>query len=264
MVDIEKAVRDVLKELENQPADSAPVTPTTPVTTTPTKTYNVPGSLEHSLLTVDMTTDALLAECRMARNCRIAAVCVAPYYVADAVSILRGSSVSVCAAIGFPNAFMTTEAKNADVRTSIMLGAAEIDLAINVAAVKSGDIAKAEKDFVNAAQPARGKAVVKAVIEHGSYDEHEFESVLQMIGRNNIPYIKIQNMTSGHGARVHEINRVRNILGDKVKIKIDGGVKSLEHALELLRAGADRIGLTATKKVAEEALSIETGGTKVD
>ena len=244
MIDIDRAVREVLMELERPQAGgyAAGLDP-----------YDVPRKLEHSLLMANLTCEGLLAECRMARSLRIAAVCVAPYYVADAAEMLSGSGVSVCAAVGFPSAFMSAEAKAADVRACVMYGADEIDLAIDIAAVKSGNIAKAEKDFLSAIKAAQGKTVIKAVFEHGSYDAAEREAVLKLIGRSGAAFVKIQNMTSGHGARAEEIRLVRSVLGDRIKIKIDGGVKTLAHATELFKAGADRIGLTATKAIVMEA-----------
>jgi len=216
------------------------------------KESDIPRRLEHSLLTADLTKEKLIAECRMAGNIRAGAVCVAPNYVAEASSALAGSSTLVCAAVGFPSAFMSTQAKIADIRACVMRGASEIDLAIDISAVKSGDYAKAEKDFLSAIEVAHSRVAVKAVFEHGSYDAREKEAVLQMIGRGGVKFIKIQNMTSGHGARREEIALVRSVLGDKIKIKIDGGVKTLAQARELFDAGASRIGLTATFAIAKE------------
>jgi len=250
MVDIDKAIRELLEELALPPGSF-----------TAGKGANirtVAGRLEHSLLTVGLTIEALREECRMAREFRVAAVCVAPYYIDEAVSYLAGSEVAVCAAVGFPSAFISTKAKAADVQACVMLGAGEIDVAINVAAVKSGSISEAEKDFLSAAGAAGGKAAVKAVFEHGSYDDAEKRAVLEMIGRSGVPFVKIQNMTSGHGARVEDIRLVRSVLGDKIKIKIDGGVKTLAQAKELLESGADRIGLTATKAVALEEIKLRS------
>ena len=235
MIDIEKAIREVTEELAGT-------------------SINVPSGLEHSLLNVGLTCEELLTECHMARTLQIGAVCVAPYYTSEAAEVLAGSSVAVCTAVGFPSGFMSTEAKAADVCACIMQGACEIDLAIDIAAVKSGNFAKAEKDFLYAVEAAKERAVIKAVFEHGSYDNYEKERVLRLIERSGVPYLKIQNMTSGHGARAEDISLVKDILGHKIKIKIDGGVKTLGQAMELFRAGANRIGLTATKAVAEEAI----------
>ena len=251
MVDIEKLIREIKEELEGK-QNVTSHTASSNITV-----CDVPRRLEHSLLTVGLTREALLADCRLVRTLQVAAVCVAPYYVADAAEMLAGSSVLVCAAVGFPSAFMSTEAKAIDVRSCVAQGAAEIDLAMDIAAVKSGNFVKAEKDFMRAAEAAQGRCVVKAVFEHGSYDDSEKESVLRIIERSGVPYLKIQNMTSGHGARVEDIRFVRDILGSNIKIKIDGGVKTLDQAMELFRAGAYRIGLTATKTVAEEAVKMK-------
>lgn len=247
MIDIEKAIREVLTELEKPQTGKSASKRILPC--------EVPRTLEHSLLNVGLTVEALRDECRLARQMQVATVCVAPYYVAEAVEMLKGSCVAVCAAVGLPSAFISTEAKAADVRSCVMYGAAEIDLAINIAAVKSGDIKKAEKDFMSAVRAADRSVIIKAAFEHGSYSDEERTAVLEMIGRSGVKYVKIQNITSGHGARREEINLVRGILGDKVKIKIDGGVKTLEQAMDLIDAGAARIGLTATGKVVEEALA---------
>lgn len=250
MVDIKKISEEVLRELEmpTQFASPAPVAKSDP------DCAQVPGKLEHSLLVPDLTQEKLLAECRVAQEWRVAAVCVAPYYVHEAARALAGTGVAVCAAIGFPSAFMSTEAKVADVRSAIVNGAAELDIAVDIAAVKSGNWDKVARDFGAAADVARSRAAVKAVFEHGSYTDAEKEQVLQLAKRCGVEYVKIQNMTSGVGARVEEIALVRRILGRNVKIKIDGGVKTLDKALELFAAGADRIGLTATAKVAAQAV----------
>ena len=215
---------------------------------------DIPGRLEHSLLTVGLTLESLQSECRLARNLQVATVCVAPYYVADAVDMLTGSSTQVCAAVGFSGAFMSTEAKMVDVHTCALKGAGEIDLAINITMIKSGDYTKAEIDFRSAVEAAKGRSAIKAVFEHGSYDISEKKIVLDIIRRSGVPWLKIQNMTSGHGARTQDVLFVRETIGDSVKIKIDGGIKTLDQAIELFNAGASRLGLTATKSIAEEAV----------
>lgn len=245
-MDIEKIQRELFKELDASEGGPGEVR----------EIYasDAPRRLEHSLLIPDLTADKLLADCRMARSCGIAAVCVPPYYVAETAEALSGSLVAVCAAIGFPSAFLSTEAKVADVRASTNEGATELDIAVDIAAVKSGNWRKAEQDLCAAVDAAKGRAKVKVVFEHGAYSESEKERVLQMARSSGAEYVKVQNMLSGVGARVSELRFVRSVLGDNMKIKIDGGVKTLSKALELFGAGADRIGLTATEKVVDEAM----------
>ena len=101
---------------------------------------------------------------------------------------------------------------------------------------------------------AVGKVQLKAVFEHALYTPEEKRAVLQMLRSSGVNYVKIQNMLSGHGARVEDVRFASEILGRNVGIKIDGGIKTLAQAEELLAAGATRLGLTATAKIAEEAL----------
>ncbi len=215
--------------------------------------FDVAKALEHSLLAADMTHGKVLAECALARRYCIGAVCVAPWFVSAAAGALRGSGVMVCAAIGFPYGMMSPMAKLADARECIKNGADELDVAVNISAVKSGELAEARADFEQIAMMARGKTAIKAVFEHCLYNGREKKDVLNMVKSLGAEYIKIQNVLSGKGAGVADLKYVRDAVGGNVKIKIDGGVKTLGKAMELIGAGADRIGLTAAIAVAKEA-----------
>lgn len=213
----------------------------------------VPARLEHSLLNPDVSLAKIREECAQARRYCVAAVCVAPYYIAEAREILSGSGVKVGTAVGFPHGCMSTAAKLADVRDCVVSGAQEIDVAVNILAVKSGNFDDARREFEQVAQILQGKAVLKAVFEHSVYSDEEKIKVLQLAKECGAGYVKIQNVLSGKPADTAQIRQVRDILGRNIKIKIDGGVKTLDKALELIGAGADRIGLTATVAIAKEA-----------
>jgi deoxyribose-phosphate aldolase len=211
----------------------------------------VPAKLEHSLLTPDLSAETLLGACAQARGYRIAAMCVPPYYVAAAKQALRGSGVAVCAALGVPNATFSAAARLADARYSLIEGADELDVSINAMAVKSGNIDDAYKDLRDIVMVARGKAIVKAAVELSLFTDAERRDVLRFVKESGAAYVKIQNVLSGKKADVAEISYVKGILGNNVKIKIDGGVKTLDAAMALIAGGADRIGLTATFAIAE-------------
>ena len=219
------------------------------------KGTEVIGCMEYSLLNPDTTLEKIKTECAVARKYAVAAVCVAPYYVPYAVEILNGSVVRVSTAVGFPHGCMSQAAKIAELKEAINNGATEIDLAMNNLAIKSGHLDVARRELEEAARLCLGKAKLKAVFEHGIFTEDEKYAVLDMLPRAGIEALKIQNMLSGHGARVEDVRLVRQRLGRNMRIKIDGGIKTLEQAEALLHAGADRLGLTATAKIAEEALS---------
>ncbi|MEA5051075.1 MAG: deoxyribose-phosphate aldolase [Oscillospiraceae bacterium] len=217
-------------------------------------TSDIPEKLEHSMLGQDITREKILKESALAKQYGVAAICVSPYYVPAAFSVLYGTRTAVCAAIGFPQGAMSHEAKLAEIRACTNAGATELDIALNMLAVKSGEYDVARRELCEEVAVAGIRARVKAVFEHASYTDEEKKIVLAMVAESGAEFIKIQNMTSGHGARVEDVAFVRSQIGDSVKIKIDGGVKTLETARALLSAGADRIGLTATEAVAKEAL----------
>ncbi|MDR1133883.1 MAG: deoxyribose-phosphate aldolase [Synergistaceae bacterium] len=246
-MDIEKIVSDVLKEVQSGGTVHGKPSPGS------VQAWEVPSKLEHSLLNPDVGLGKILAECAVARRYCVAAVCVAPYYVSAAADVLRGSGVKVCAAIGFPHGCMSAASKLAEARECVKNGADEIDVAMNILAVKSGRIADARDDFEQIAAASRGKTTLKAVFEHSVYSDEEKRAVLEIVKTCGAEFVKIQNVLSGKGAETEDIKYVRNILGRNVKVKIDGGVKTLAKAMELLSAGADRIGLTATAAIAKEA-----------
>ena len=246
-MDIEKLIREVSEEIgvksEWRPEEYS---------SKGTKDSDVISRFEHSMTSPDLLIGTVLDACKQARRFGIGAICIPPYYVTAAKQALRGSGVAVCAAIGIPNAIFSAEARLADAKYSLMSGADELDVAINSMAIKSGNIEDARMDLSAVVRAAKGKADVKAAIELSMFTEEERKLVLCMAKECGAAYVKIQNVLSGKGADVDDIQYVRKILGRNVKIKIDGGVKTLEKAREIVAGGADRIGLSATFAIAEE------------
>jgi deoxyribose-phosphate aldolase len=214
----------------------------------------VPGKLEHSLLDPVISREKILKECETAAKFGFANVVVSPYYVECASNILGRTGVAVCSVVGFPQGAMSAAAKSAEMRECIRRGATEMDVSVNILAIKSGDLDAARRELQELLQIARGKCMVKAVYEQGAYTDDEKQQVLALIRDVSCDFVKIQNVLSGKKAEEGDVKFVRGIVGPKVGIKIDGGVKTLETALGLFNAGADRIGLTATAAVSQEAL----------
>jgi deoxyribose-phosphate aldolase len=244
------------------PACAAPAyIPPAPSARTPQPEYGhgvysaVLGKLEHSLLDPGISREKIIAECKSAAALGFANVVVSPYYVECASSILGRTGVAVCSVAGFPQGAMSAAAKSAEMRECIRRGAAEMDVSLNILAIKSGEIEEARRELQELLQIARGKCLVKAVYEQGAYTDVEKKQVLALIRDVSCDFVKIQNVLSGKKAEVEDVRFVRALVGPKVGIKIDGGVKTLETALSLFDAGADRIGLSATAAVAREALS---------
>jgi deoxyribose-phosphate aldolase len=215
----------------------------------------VPAHIEHSLLNPDICKNKIAEECLLARKYGLANVCVSPYYVSLAAGILCGSSVAVCAPVGFPQGAASTAAKICEIRECMKNGATELDAALNILAVKSGEWADARSDLEQMVETARGKAKIKAIYEQSLYSEEEKAMLLDMIKKSGCDFVKISNAITGKPAKEEDVVFVRGIVGRNVGIKIDGGIKTLQRAMEVLGAGADRIGLSASITVAKEALA---------
>jgi len=216
----------------------------------------IPGKLEHSLLDPGISREKIIAECKLAAEYGLANVVVSPYYVESASFILGRTGTAVCSVAGFPHGAASQAAKSAELRECIRKGAAEMDVALNVLAIKSGEIDACRRELQEMLQIARGKCLIKAIYEQSLYSDEEKKAVLSVIRDCGCDFVKISNALTGKKAEEEDVRFVRNIVGGKIGIKIDGGVKTLARTLEILGAGADRIGMSATIAVAKEALGI--------
>lgn len=215
----------------------------------------VASKLEHSLLNPDATLERIITGCEEARKYRFANVVVSPYYVPFAAKELKDSGILVCSAVGFPHACMSTAAKVAEIKELSANGADELDVALNINAIKSGRIDDARKDLDACVEAAKGRVKLKAIYEQGVYTPSEKEKALLIIRSSGVDYCKISNAIISKKACVEDVEYVRSILGRGIGIKIDGGVKTLDTAMTLFTAGADRIGLSASVSVAKEAMN---------
>ncbi|GHV86667.1 deoxyribose-phosphate aldolase [Spirochaetia bacterium] len=214
----------------------------------------VPAKLEHSLLDPGISREKIRKECELAGLYGIGAVVVSPYYVECAADILRRTGTAVCSVAGFPHGAASQAAKSTELRECLRRGAGEMDVTLNVLAIKSGELDAARRELQEMLQIARGKCLIKAIYEQSLYTDEEKKAVLSLIRDCSCDFVKISNALTGKRAEETDVRFVRAIVGTKVGIKIDGGVKTLERTLEVLGSGADRIGMSATIAVAKEAL----------
>lgn len=244
-MDIDRIISELKKELEGDPHRE------TAAADADVNVRDIPGRLEHSMLAPDITRKKILEECAVCAQWGFAAICVAPYYVPDAAQALLGTGVAVGSAVGFPHGAISLKGKIADLKECILQGAREVDVSLNMLAVKSGDMDAAKRDLGEMVNVAQGKAMIKAVFEHSVYTEDEKIAVLEMVRGSGAQFVKIQNVLSGKAADPQDVRFVRSVVGRNVGIKIDGGVKTVEHAVKLFAAGVDRIGLTASVAIAK-------------
>ncbi len=210
---------------------------------------DVAGTIEHSVLSPDITADKIIKACREARECRMANVCVSPYYVSLAAGQLRGSGIKVCTVAGFPHGAASTAAKAAEVREAIKNGAEELDVAMNILAIKNGETDEAVRDLKEIMNIARGRAVVKAIYEQGLYTDAEKPVALGVAKAAGVDYVKISNALSGKKAAAEDVKFVRGILGAGTGIKIDGGISDAETVRSLIAAGAQRFGCSKSVQI---------------
>jgi len=211
------------------------------------------AAIEHSLLNPDFSADTIRKGCADAKQYGFANVCVSPYYVAMAADQLRGTGIAVCTVAGFPHAAASTSAKCAEIREAIRNGATEIDAAMMIVAAKSGDFEFVKKDLAEMVTVAAGRAKIKAIYEQGLYTDDEKKRVLEIAAQCGVDFVKISNALTGKKAMVEDVQFVRGIIGPKVGIKIDGGIKDAATANTILDSGANRIGCSAS-------IQIVTGG----
>jgi len=216
----------------------------------PKAVKNVAPYIDHTLLKPDASLEDITALCKEAIQLKVASVCVSPYYVKEAVKILKTKKVKVCTVIGYPTGYSPMIAKFEEARECLMNGAEEIDLVINISAIKSGDWQLVEEE-IKAIQNTKAefKGTLKVIIEAGLLNKTEIKKALDLCATLNVDYVKNSTGYGVSGASVSLINSMREILPPTIKIKASGGIKTRKQALELIDAGADRIGTSSSVSI---------------
>ena len=213
----------------------------------------IAAMIDHTLLKADGTHKDIIKLCDEAKQYKFATVCVNPYWVSLAAQELKGSNVGVTTVIGFPLGSSSTLIKGAETRDSIANGATEIDMVLNVGALKSGDFAAVEKDIREVAQACLGKAIMKVIIETCYLTDEEKRIAAELSKAAGADFVKTSTGFGPSGATIKDIELIRNTVGDAMGIKASGGVRDLAFALELIKAGATRLGTSS-------GIALVTGG----
>ena len=212
---------------------------------------NLAGYIDHTNLKPDATEADIRKLCSEAVRFRFASVCVNSARTALAAECLKGSGVSVCAVVGFPLGASCTEAKVAEAAAAAKSGASEIDMVINIGMIKDGNDAAAEDDIRKVAE-AVPSCVVKVIIETCLLADGEKVRACRAALRAGAHFVKTSTGFSSGGATVHDVKLMRKTVGDKMKIKAAGGIRSADLARELIEAGADRIGASKSVEICSE------------
>jgi deoxyribose-phosphate aldolase len=212
------------------------------------------GMIDHTLLKPDATSDKIAQLCFEARKYHFASVCVNPTHVKLCADLLRGSDVKVCTVIGFPLGATATEVKAFETRNALDNGATEIDMVINIGALKAGELDLVAKDIHGVVETGHAAdALVKVIIETALLNDEEKVTACLLAKEAGADYVKTSTGFSGGGATVHDIELMCKTVGPTLGVKASGGVHSREEAEALVAAGATRIGASAGVKIIQGA-----------
>ena len=214
----------------------------------------VAGMIDHTLLKPDATRQDIEKLCREAAEFHFATVCINPTWVAAAARLLRGSHVGVCSVVGFPLGATTPDVKHYETRRAIFDGATEIDMVINVGALKSGDLRTVECDISSVVAPCREAGVVsKVIIEAALLEDQEKVTACVLTKAAGADFVKTSTGFGPGGATAADVALMRRVVGSEMGVKAAGGVRDLQGLKTMVAAGATRVGASAGVKIVQEA-----------
>ena len=214
----------------------------------------VASMIDHTLLKPDATRAEIEKLCREAAEFKFATVCVNPVWVAESARLLRGSGVGVCSVVGFPLGATTADVKHYETRRAIFDGAREIDMVINVGALKSGDLRTVERDIEAVVEPCRECGVIsKVIIEAALLNDEEKVTACTLSKAAGADFVKTSTGFGPGGATAADVALMRRVVGAEMGVKAAGGVRDLEGLRAMVAAGATRVGASAGVKIVQES-----------
>ena len=209
--------------------------------------------IDHTLLKPDATVEQITKLCMEAREYKFASVCVNSCWVRLCAELLRGSDVAVCTVVGFPLGAMIPEAKAFEAEAAIENGATEIDMVINIGALKSKDYRMVAKDLHAVCEVVHEHGALLKVIIEACLLTREEKIIACLLAKNaGADYVKTSTGFSTGGATVEDVELMRKVVGDDLGVKAAGGIRDKETAEKMLDAGADRIGASAGVQICGE------------
>ncbi len=209
--------------------------------------------IDHTILKPDTLTADIEKLCREAIEFGFAAVCVPPPFVEQAKKLTEGSEVKVATVIGFPFGYSAVEAKLSETLLAIVDGVDELDMVINITALKNNDWQYLANEINTILPVVRNrKKILKVIIESGILTDEEIKKCCDLYGMAGVDYLKTSTGYAEKGASVHAVSLMRRHLADAVKIKASGGIRTNGFAQELMAAGADRLGCSASINIVNE------------
>jgi hypothetical protein len=207
---------------------------------------------DHTILKADATRKDVKRVCDEAMAYSFCSVCVNSYYVPYVANLLHGSDVKICSVVGFPLGAMSTRAKALEAKIAVMDGADEIDMVINVGALKDRDYSVVLED-IKAVKEACGEKILKVIIETCLLTDDEKVKACELAKEAGADFVKTSTGFGTAGANVEDVRLMRETVGPDMGVKASGGIHDKEFAKELVDAGANRLGTSATIEIVESA-----------
>jgi deoxyribose-phosphate aldolase len=215
---------------------------------------DVSRMIDHTLLKPDASRADIEKLCREAAEFHFATVCVNPAWVTTAATSLRGSGVGVCSVVGFPLGATTADVKQYETRRAIFDGATEVDMVINIGALKSGDLRTVERDIASVVDACQQCGVVsKVIIEAALLTEDEKVAACTLAKAAAADFVKTSTGFASGGATAADVALMRRVVGAGMGVKAAGGVRDLEGVRAMIAAGATRVGASAGVKIVQES-----------
>jgi len=249
---IDKITKEVLQRLNEKSAlqgagNQAQTLPNT--ATTRMSQAELAGYIDHTLLKPEAVETQFEQLCSEAIAYKFKSVCVNSSWVPFVARKLRGTGIEICSVIGFPLGGMDTRSKAFEARSAIASGATELDMVINVGALKSGNLKLVEEDIRAIKRACRSTTVLKVILETGLLSDAEKIIACEIAKKADADFVKTSTGFAGSGATVHDIALMRRIVGPAMGVKASGGINTYDQAIALINAGANRLGCGASVAV---------------
>lgn len=208
------------------------------------------SKVDHTLLSVTASESDIVKICKEGMRYNVASICIAPCHIGIAREFLK-NNLNICTVVGFPNGYNTCEAKMFETENALSLGADEIDMVINIGALKEKNFKKVENEIYNLKRICQNK-ILKVIVEACLLTEDEKITICKIVTNSGADYIKTSTGFSKSGATLDDIILFSKNIGENVKIKAAGGISSLEDAKKFIEAGASRLGTSKIVKIVSQ------------
>ena len=213
---------------------------------------NINRYFDHTNLAQDATKEEIVALCKEAKQHHFASVCVNPYRVGTASQELKNSGVAVCTVVGFPLGASQTSIKVMETKKAFKDGATEIDMVMNIGALKDKNYDKVLKDIKRVKKACSKNAILKVILETGMLEEKEIVRACQLAVAAKADFVKTSTGFYEKKATLEAVRIMKDTVKDKAKVKAAGGIRDLKTAKAMIEAGADRLGTSATIHIIQE------------